>query len=108
MATRPATSPGALQVLEEALAMIRADGLDLEQAMDVINAVAIFVIGHALAEVGRTPGDEGTGPESEVEPVDATRYPNLPEALATDSVLDFDRRFLRTLDILIEGYAAAG
>jgi hypothetical protein len=31
--------------------------------MDVVNVLATFTIGHTLAEVGRTPGHEGSEPD---------------------------------------------
>ena len=31
--------------------------------MDVVNVIATFTIGHTLAEVGQTPGHEGTEPD---------------------------------------------
>jgi AcrR family transcriptional regulator len=127
VATRPVNTPGAFRLLEAGLAILRAQGVPLARAMDVINAVSTFTIGHTLAEAGVTPGQEGagqegaglvgtglvgtglvgTGPEAEAPDVDAAEYPNFAEALATGAGLDFEARFGQAVDILIAGYAAA-
>jgi AcrR family transcriptional regulator len=108
VATRPASTPEALRTVERALSRLRAAGLSLGRSMDVINSVATFVVGHTLAEVGQTPGHEGTEPDPDHPdaPLDAVEFPNFTEVLATRAGLDFDSRFETTLRILLTGYAA--
>ena len=101
VATRPVTSREALLLLERGLAILRAQGLELAEAMDIVNAVTMFVIGHTLAEVGQTPGHE----DAEPGPPDVTGLPNVAEAFTTGAGLDFEPRFSRTVDIIIDGYA---
>jgi AcrR family transcriptional regulator len=107
LATRPVATPAAFRLLENGLAILRAQGVSLGRAMDVLNAVTMFVIGHTLAEAGQTPGHEGTEPDPAELQVDAADYPHLAEAMATGSGLDFMSRFELALDILINGFAAA-
>ena len=82
--------------------------------MDTLNSVMTFVVGHTLAEAGQIPGHEDTqdtqdargAHDAEPPAPDPAGYPNFAEALRTGAGLDFARRFQRTLDILIDGWAA--
>jgi AcrR family transcriptional regulator len=119
IATRPVASPTALGILEYGLAALRAQQVPLDLALDVLNAAVTFTIGHTLAEAGRTPGadtDEadassgtdaapGTDAAAAAGTVDHTRFPHLAEAYATGAGLDAERRFTRTLGMIIAGYA---
>jgi TetR/AcrR family tetracycline transcriptional repressor len=106
-ATRPVNSPDALRMSERWLATMRAAGLPLGRAMDVVNVLATFTIGHTLAEVGQTPGHEGSEPDLDqhAETLDPAEFPNLTEVIATRAGLDFDSRFAEAVDILLAGYA---
>ncbi len=113
VATRPVNSPGAFRILEAGLAVMTSQGVPLSGAMDTLNAVMTFVVGHTLAEAGQTPGHEdaegtgGTEDGENTEIPDPVAYPNFAEAVRTGAGLDFASRFRRTLDILIDGYAAS-
>jgi hypothetical protein len=74
----------------------------------VLNAVNTFVVGHTLAEAGRTPGHEGaeTDLDQRADELTPAEFPNLAEVVATRAGLDFDSRFLLTLDILLAGFTA--
>ncbi len=110
VATRPVKSPEALRMTERWLAMMRAAGLPLGRAIDVVNVIATFTIGHTLAEVGQTPGHEGSEPDldQQADQLDPHEFPNLTEILATRAGLDFDHRFAQAVDILIAGYVTLG
>ncbi|WP_405162535.1 TetR/AcrR family transcriptional regulator C-terminal domain-containing protein [Nocardia sp. NBC_01499] len=105
LATRPVNSPGAYRILESGLAVMCDQGVPLGRAMDIVNALMMFVIGHTLAEVGTTPGHEQA--DSAQAEADADAYPLLAESLATGAGLDFESRFTLTVDILVRGFAAA-
>lgn len=107
-ATRPVNSPEALRMSESWLAAMRAAGLPLGRAMDLVNVLATFTIGHTLAEVGRTPGHEGSEPDLDQRAgdLDPAEFPNLLEVITTRAGLDFDHRFGEAVDILLAGYAA--
>lgn len=104
IATRPVASPAALRILEDGLALLRAQGVPLGRAMDILNAVMMFVVGHTLAEAADTPGHEDAG-ASEPPPVDPAQFPNFAQAIQTGAGLDFDTRFATVVDILIAGFA---
>lgn len=106
VATRPVNSPGAFRILEAGLAVMTGQGVPLAWAMDTLNSVMTFVVGHTLAEAGQTPGHEDTH-DGEPPAPDPAEYPNLAEVIRTGAGLDFTARFQKTLDILIDGYAAA-
>lgn len=107
-ATRPVNSPDALRMSERWLAAMRAAGLPLGRAMDVVNVLATFTIGHTLAEVGQTPGHEGTEPDLDqhADALDPAEFPHLTEVIRTRAGLDFDSRFREAVEILLAGYAA--
>jgi TetR/AcrR family transcriptional regulator, tetracycline repressor protein len=104
VATRPVNSPAAFRILETGLAVMTGQGVPLARAMDALNAVMTFVVGHTLAEAGQTPGHEDAFDPATTELPDPTACPNLAEALRTGAGLDFSTRFHKTLDILIDGY----
>jgi TetR/AcrR family transcriptional regulator, tetracycline repressor protein len=104
VATRPVNSPGAFEILEAGLAVMTSQGVPLARAMDTLNAVMTFVVGHTLAEAGQTPGHEDA--EDTPGQPDPAAYPLFAEAVRTGAGLDFAARFQRTLDILVDGYAA--
>ncbi|MEV0713231.1 TetR/AcrR family transcriptional regulator C-terminal domain-containing protein [Asanoa sp. NPDC050611] len=106
--TRPVNSPEALRTSERWLAAMRAAGVPLGRAMDVVNVIATFTIGHTLAEAGQTPGHEGSEPnlDERADELDPAEFPNLTEIIATRAGLDFDHRFTEAIDILLAGYAA--
>ena len=108
-ATRPVNSPDALRRSEGWLAGMRAAGVPLGRAMDVVNVIATFTIGHTLAEAGQTPGHEGTEPnlDDRADELDPAEFPNLTEIIATRAGLDFESRFTEAIEILLAGYAAA-
>ncbi|MBV6699782.1 TetR/AcrR family transcriptional regulator C-terminal domain-containing protein [Kitasatospora aureofaciens] len=107
LATRPAATPAALALLERGITVLREDGVPLGDALDVLNAVVSFTLGHTLAEAGETPGHEGTEPDpGQFSTLDPATYPQLAEALGTGTGLDAEARFHRTLHILLAGFAA--
>ncbi|MEU9191830.1 TetR/AcrR family transcriptional regulator C-terminal domain-containing protein [Streptomyces hundungensis] len=108
VATRPLSSADDLDLLEEWLAALTDAGLGLGRAMDVINALATFVIGHTLAEAGRTPGERTDAPDLDDAAPDPKRFPLLAEVTATRVGLDSAARFDRTVDFILAGYRDLG
>ncbi|KOU38209.1 TetR/AcrR family transcriptional regulator C-terminal domain-containing protein [Streptomyces sp. WM6378] len=104
IATRPLSSADDLELLEEWLAALAGAGLALGRAMDVINALAAFTVGHTLAEAGRTPGERADAPDLDDVAPDPARFPLLAEVTATRVGLDFAERFDRTVDFILAGY----
>ncbi|MFF4182804.1 TetR/AcrR family transcriptional regulator C-terminal domain-containing protein [Streptomyces sp. NPDC001691] len=104
IATRPLSSAEDLVLLEEWLAALTGAGLGLGPAMDIVNSLATFVIGHTLAEAGHTPGERAAAPDLDDVAPDPERFPLLAEVTATRVGLDFAARFDRTVDIILSGY----
>lgn len=75
-ATRPAVSPESLQVIETALRLLE---LPPARGLDMVNAVMTFVLGHTLAEAGRTPGAKSD--VDSLAHLDEDRFPLLAQAL---------------------------
>jgi TetR/AcrR family transcriptional regulator, tetracycline repressor protein len=106
IATRPVATPAAVRILEDGLALLRAQSTALGRAMDILNAVAMFVIGHTLAQVADTPGHEDAV-TAQPPTIDPDQFPNFAEAIRTGAGLDFDTRFTTVLEILLDGFATA-
>ncbi|WP_223198543.1 TetR/AcrR family transcriptional regulator C-terminal domain-containing protein [Solihabitans fulvus] len=107
VATRPVFEPAGLDAVERALAVLRAAGLTVRQALHALNTVTTFVVGHVLAEVGDTPGheDAATDPAARLADLDGERYPLLVAALREGAADDHADRFRFALDALVVGFA---
>ncbi|WP_045693974.1 TetR/AcrR family transcriptional regulator C-terminal domain-containing protein [Streptomyces rubellomurinus] len=107
LATRPVATPAATALLERGITVLVDSGVELADAVDVLNSVVQWTLGHTLAEAGRTPYHEGTEPAPEqLATLDADTHPHLARAFSTGAGLDQEARFHRTLAILLAGYAA--
>ncbi|MFE0026541.1 TetR/AcrR family transcriptional regulator C-terminal domain-containing protein [Amycolatopsis sp. NPDC059021] len=80
-ATRPVTSRASLGHVETALRVLADAGFEPVHALDVLNTVMTFVLGHTLAEAGRTPGAERSDVDS-LGALDPVEFPLLTRALA--------------------------
>ncbi|MBB2745347.1 UNVERIFIED_ORG: uncharacterized protein with von Willebrand factor type A (vWA) domain [Microbispora rosea subsp. rosea] len=71
--------------------------------------MATFVVGHTLAEAGRTPGHDEPDVAGVMESLDPGEYPVLVEALRAGlgTPEDHQERFDRALDALLHGLAPA-
>jgi AcrR family transcriptional regulator len=98
-ATRPVVGAESLEVVETALRVL---GLPPARGLDRVNAVMTFVLGHTLAEAGRTPG-VSSDVDSLAE-LDADRFPLLAEALRDGA--RHDERFEFALRALLAGLFA--
>lgn len=98
VATRPAVTPNTLQAVERSLASLRAMGFELGMALDLFNALSVFVIGHVGAEVAIPPGEPGE--------FDAERFPLLAEAARTGAGVDDEDRFYLAVDAFLLGFGA--
>jgi AcrR family transcriptional regulator len=96
VAARPVRSPGTLRSTECWLTVLADAGLPPSRAMDVVDAVSSFTIGHALAVAGRTPA------WTELDPGE---YPNLAEIATMRAAVDPAARFSSTIEALISGFA---
>ncbi|TCO65437.1 TetR/AcrR family transcriptional regulator C-terminal domain-containing protein [Actinocrispum wychmicini] len=94
VATRNVMAPEFLAVFERALAVLNA--FQPRQAVHVFNTVTTFVLGHVLAEAGRSDGPPPTFPAG---------YP-LIERAVQDGAGDQDdlERFQFAIDALVDGF----
>jgi AcrR family transcriptional regulator len=107
--THPAVTPKTLEAVERGLRVLTDAGFALHQALDVINALNIFVVGHAMAEVG-TADISRRGDPGSATALAASDFANLPlvvEAARRASSADDYARFEFGVDALLTGFARA-
>jgi AcrR family transcriptional regulator len=106
--TRPAVTPQTLAAVEWGLRVLTDAGFALHQAIDIINALNIFVIGHAMAEVGTADISRRGGPGS-ASALAMSDLPNLPLVVeaARHASSDDHTRFQFGLEALLTGFAPA-
>ncbi|WP_426508474.1 TetR/AcrR family transcriptional regulator C-terminal domain-containing protein [Dactylosporangium sp. McL0621] len=95
---RPAVTPAALDAAEAGLRTLTEAGFTIGDALDALNALTVFVLGHTAAEVA-------IGPDGPL-PVDAGRHPLLVEAVESGAGLDDAARFTFAVDALLAGFDA--
>jgi AcrR family transcriptional regulator len=100
---RPAVTPATLEVAEMALRALVDAGFPLGRAMDSINALTLFVVGHTAAEASIGAGD-GPGSAAWLEGLDPSRYPLISEAARTGAGTDDVARFHYAVDALLAGF----
>jgi AcrR family transcriptional regulator len=103
--SRSASTPESLRVAERMLRRLRAAGFALGPALDLFNALSVFVLGHAAAETGVPPTATGPGSTGELAGLDPAEFPLLVEAATTGAGTDDAARFGSAVDALIEGFA---
>jgi AcrR family transcriptional regulator len=106
-ATRPATTPATLRVVEESLNLLCEAGFPLGRALDTLNTLMLFVIAHVAAEVSTTPLNEAAaaGSQSHVAALDERQFPLLTAAARTSTGTDDTARFRFAITALIHGIA---
>lgn len=104
----PASTPHMMEQGERALRLLCDAGFSLGRALDVINSVSVFVIGHAVAEVATpsTKASSDPGSTSALASLDATRYPLLRNAARSKQGVDDHQRFTFALNALVAGFSA--
>jgi AcrR family transcriptional regulator len=105
--TRPAVTPQTLKAVERGLRVLTDAGFALPRALDMINVLSIFVVGHAMAEAGTAEltrrGDPGSA--AALAQLDASDLPLVTEAASLAQGADDETRFLFGLDALLCGFA---
>ncbi|MGA8460610.1 MAG: TetR/AcrR family transcriptional regulator C-terminal domain-containing protein, partial [Streptosporangiaceae bacterium] len=105
--TRPAATPQTLKTVEDGLRVLTGAGFALPRALDMINVLSIFVVGHAMAEAGTAEltrrGDPGSA--AALAQLDASDLPLVIEAARLAQGPDDETRFLFGLDALLCGFA---
>jgi AcrR family transcriptional regulator len=105
--TRPAATPQSLRAVESGLRVLTGAGFGLGAALDALNALTIFVVGHAAAEVGTAGVHQAGAAGSAVAlaGLDAAQYPLLTEAARTGQGTDDQQRFRYGVAALVAGFA---
>jgi AcrR family transcriptional regulator len=105
--SRPAVTPQTLRAVERGLRVLSDAGFDLLRAVDMINALSIFVVGHAMAEVGTAELNRRGGPGSAaaLAQLDAGDLPLVIQAGRLSQGVDDEARFQFALDALLHGFA---
>ena len=105
--TRPAVTPQSLRAVERGLRVLSDAGFALSRALDMINALSIFVVGHAMAEVGTAELSRRGGPGSAaaLAQLDASDLPLVTEAARLSEGVDDEARFQFAVDALLRGFA---
>jgi hypothetical protein len=110
--TWPIQTTRAWGALEVILEQLHQAGVNLLDAVALLQIASALVNGLVLAEVGPPPG--GVPDRSSEEKLAALgaispeRFPHLATALATGGVPDMDRAFELAIDLLIRGLLAPG
>ena len=104
--THPAVTPGMLALLDRSLGWLVEAGLGSTEALDLINCLAIFTMGHVMAEVGEPVGGEGTPPAVAYSSLSPDAYPHLAAAFAGGYGWRPDDQFEAGLTALLAGWSA--
>lgn len=102
--TRPAVTPAMLDLLDRALGHLTGAGLTAAEAIDLMNCLAAYTIGHVQAEVGEPVGGPDTPPENVYAAVTAQTHPHLAAAFSGGYGYDPDGQFEHGLAALIRGW----
>lgn len=110
LSTRQPSSIASLQRAEAAVAILHAAGFAPEEAFQVLNCMAGYVVGVTLAEVGLQPGGVSDPTDAEVmahiAQLPASEFPLLTALFRNASLFDADARFEDGLDLFIAGLKA--
>ncbi len=105
--TRPAVTPQTLKAAELGLRVLSDAGFALPRGVDMINALNIFVVGHAMAEVGTAELSRrgSPGAAAALAQLDISDLPLVTEAARHSQGVDDEARFRFGLDALLYGFA---
>jgi AcrR family transcriptional regulator len=102
--TRPAVTPVMLDLLDQALGQLTAAGLSAADAIDLMNCLAAFTIGHVLAELGEPVGGDQIPPAGVYAGLTAETHPHLVAAFTGGYGYDPDGQFEHGLTALVNGW----
>jgi TetR/AcrR family transcriptional regulator, tetracycline repressor protein len=105
MATRPVNTQGVLEMIEQPVACMVKAGANPAAALDAMNALFAFTIGHVLAEVGEPVGGPDD-PGFDLESLDLTALPTLVTAFQDGYAYDAQRQYDLGLDAMLTGLGA--
>ncbi|WP_431902277.1 TetR/AcrR family transcriptional regulator C-terminal domain-containing protein [Nonomuraea sp. bgisy101] len=104
---RPAVTPATLAAVERGLAALVSAGFPLGRAVDAVNALTVFVLGHTAAEAGMKAGEREAGSAAWLAELDEQEYPLLVRAARTGEGADDEERFAFAVEALLTGFAVS-
>ncbi|MDT0450730.1 TetR/AcrR family transcriptional regulator C-terminal domain-containing protein [Streptomyces hesseae] len=108
---RPAVTPATLDAVERGLRTLTSAGFALGPAVDTLNALSLFVVGHTAAEADARPSQHSAqttpGTSAWLAELDCERYPLVVEAAGTGAGTDDAERFGFAVDAMLTGFGAA-
>jgi TetR/AcrR family transcriptional regulator, tetracycline repressor protein len=104
--TRPVVTTAMLDLLDRSLGRLTAAGLSATSALDLMNCLAAYTVGHVLSEIGEPVGGQGTPPENVYAALTAETHPHLVGAFTTGYDYHPDAQFERGLAAILAGWEA--
>jgi AcrR family transcriptional regulator len=103
----PVSTAKSLHLAEESIALLTGAGFSLGRSVDILNAVSIFVVGHAVAEVATGPINAASeaGSTADLATLDPEQFPLISEAARTGVGTDDDERFAFAVRSMLAGFA---
>jgi AcrR family transcriptional regulator len=110
VATRPAVTPETLRAAERGLALLRGAGFPVGRALDTLNALTLFTVAHAAAEVSTAAVNKAAaaGSQDYVAGLDEREFPLLTEAARSSAGTDDGARFEFAITAFLRGVAGTG
>jgi AcrR family transcriptional regulator len=104
--SRPAATAVTLDNIEACLRMLTDHGFPLGRALHMLNALSVFVIGHATAEAQVVVGAQEAGGAEWLAALEPERYPLVTRAAREAGGDDDAKRFAFALDAMLLGFEA--
>ncbi len=105
MATRPVNTQAVLELIEQPVACMVKAGAKPAAALEAMNVLFAFTIGHALAEVGEPVGGPDN-PGFDIESLDLTALPTLVMAFEGGYAYDPEAHYAVGLEAMLTGLGA--
>jgi TetR/AcrR family tetracycline transcriptional repressor len=105
LSTRPAYTEPMFRIGDYALGLLEQAGFSAQLAIDFVNCLGTFTIGHVLAEVGEPVGGATATAQEVAEMVSEEQYPNLTKAFAHGYEYRPDEQYRLGLEAMIDGFA---
>jgi TetR/AcrR family transcriptional regulator, tetracycline repressor protein len=104
LSTRPAYQPTMFRFGEFALSVLTGAGFTSQQAIDIVNCLGTFTIGHVLAEVGEPVGGPTAEPAEVRAMVPEDEFPHLARAFADGYEYRPDEQYELGLRAMLDGF----
>lgn len=104
VATRPVNAPAVLPMIEIVVARLVRAGATPGTALDALNCLAVFTIGHALAEVGEPVGGPDA-PLNQATDLDLSALPTLARVFGPGYTYDPDLQYELGTTAMLDGLA---